>query len=63
MERAIRLTEPACLPSSAAIFDAPPPCLANLSSSEPIHSLGLGVLMFARICDSGDHDNKCWCYL
>jgi hypothetical protein len=62
MERAIRFTDPACLPSSAAIFDVPAPCFANLSSiwsSEPVHSLGLGVLIFARVRDSADHNNKC----
>jgi len=48
IERAIRLTDPACLPSSAAIFDTRVPRLANLANcciSEPVHSLGLGVLM------------------
>ena len=32
MERAIRFTDPAYLPSSATIFDVPAPRLANLSS-------------------------------
>jgi hypothetical protein len=37
--------------------------LANLSSfcsSEPAHSLGLSVLIFARVRDSVDPTNKCW---
>jgi hypothetical protein len=43
IERAIRLTDPAYLPSSAAIFDARSPRLAILDSfciSEAVHSLG-----------------------
>ena len=49
-ELAVRLTDPACLPSSAAIFDVPTPCFASLSSfcnSESVHSLGFGVLIIA----------------
>lgn len=48
--RAIRLTDPAWRPNSAAIFDAPTPCLASVTNrrtSCPAHSFGFGVFMVA----------------
>ena len=48
-DRAIRLTEPAWRPSSAAIFDAPAPARTSLSSrwiSLSLHCFGFSVFIF-----------------
>ncbi|WP_338316684.1 hypothetical protein, partial [Bradyrhizobium ottawaense] len=49
--RAIRLTDPAWRPSSAAILDVPTPCRASLTNrrtSRSAHCFGLGVFMMRR---------------
>ena len=51
--RAIRLTDPAWRPSSAAILNAPTPCRASLTNrptSCSAHCFGFGVFM-ARVLD------------
>lgn len=49
--RAIRLTDPACRPSSAAIFEAPTPCRASVikrRTSCSAHCFGFGIFMMRR---------------
>lgn len=53
--RAMRLTDPAWRPSSAAILDVPTPCresLINRRTSCSAHCFGFGAFMVSAICKS-----------